>query len=60
MATDALLRLSLGNLGASVVPNLCSRAIDVCSWFTVFGHRLPGKAAISCPCHVGVVDEEDV
>ena len=55
-------RLSLVNLGASVVPNLISRAIEVCSGFLVFVHLLPGKAANPCPglvCHAGVVEDEE-
>ena len=62
LATDALLRLSLVNLGAFVVLNLISLAIAVCSLFTVFVHLLPGKAANPCPglvCHAGVVEDEE-
>ena len=52
----------LVNLGASVVPNFISRAIAVCSWFPVFVHLLPGKAANPCPglvCHAGIVEDEE-
>ena len=62
LATDALLRLSLVNLGVSAVSNFSSRAIDVCSGFPAFANLLPGKAANPCPglvCHAGVVDDEE-
>ena len=62
LATDALLRLSLVNLGVSVVPNFRIRAIDVCSGFPVFVHLLLGKAANPCPglvSHAGVVEDEE-
>ena len=62
LATDALLRLFLVNLGASVVSNLISRAIEVCSGSPVFVHLLPGKASNPYPglvCHAGVVEDEE-
>ena len=62
LATDALLRLSLVNLGVSVVPNFKIRAIDVCSGFPEFVHLLPGKAAIPCPglvSQAGVLEDEE-
>ena len=62
LATDVLLRLSLVNLGVSVVPNYSIRAIVVCSGFPVFVHLLPGKAANPCPglvSQAGVVEDEE-
>ncbi len=62
LATDALLRLSLVNLGTSTVANFSIRTIDVCFGFPEFVHLLPGKAAIPCPglvSQAGVLEDEE-
>ena len=60
--TASWLRLSLVNLGASVVPNLNIRCRCVCSWFPMLNMLLLGKAASPCPgrpCHVGLAGAEE-